>query len=224
VFEAASKKLERAAYFLSRLEALVNGAGGFAYIKREKQQELRANLDGFFFEIISAKDMFLQGINDKCNLGLERDEATNIAALKRCLKCKGELKALNAVVSIERNLHKKNTWLWILNNYRNSSTHRDLLPIGHEAKIECVIQDKQLFDKMKQGKIRLGLIGDRQDIKIPSNVPKVTIPPENVKSYLFKDPEDSSKGNMSLEVIPYCKQSLEKMSEFLGKLYSELND
>jgi len=223
VFEGVNKKLGRAAYFSSRLEALANEAGGFAYIKREKQQELRANLDGFFFEIISAKDMFLQGINNKYHLGLERDEATNIAALKRCLKCKGELKALKAVVSIESNLHKKNTWLWILNNYRNSATHRDLLPIGHEAKIELIIQDKQLFDKMKQGKIRIGLIGDRQGLKIPSDVPKVTIPPENVKSYLLKDPEDSSKGNMDLEAIPYCKQSLTKMKHFLEDLYSKLD-
>jgi hypothetical protein len=223
VFEGVDKKLERAAYFLSRLEALAEEAGDFAYIKRDKQQEMRANLDGFFFELISAKDMFLQGINNKYQLGLERDEATNIAALKRCLKSKRELKALKVVVSIERNLHKKDTWLWILNNYRNSATHRDLLHIGREAKVECIIQDKQLFDKMKQGKIGIKLMLNGQDRKISTDIPKVTIPPENVKSYLFKDPEDSSKGNMSLEVIPYCKQSIEKMSEFLGKLYSELN-
>lgn len=233
MFAGVNEKLERAGYFLSNLKALAEDAGGFAYIKRDKQQEMRANLDGFFFEIISAKDFFLQGVNNGCGLGLEREKATKIAQLKGRLK--GRLsdlenpptdtialeKALQVVTSIGRFLDNKDSWLWRLSNYRNSATHRELLHVGHEVKATITVE-KHLFDKIRQGKAVIKLIYEGEEKEISPEVPKVDIPRENIKTYLFKDPEDPSKGNADMEVIPYCEQSLTRMKEFLEGLYSEL--
>ena len=66
MFGGVYEKLERATYFLNNLKTIADDAGGFPYVK--KSQELRASLDGFFFEIVSAKDFFLQGVNDHCKL------------------------------------------------------------------------------------------------------------------------------------------------------------
>jgi hypothetical protein len=83
MFTGVYEKLERAEYFLNNLKNLSRDAGGFPYIK--KTQEMRANLDGFFFELISAKDFFLQGMNDHYGLGLRKQEATDIVQLRRHL-------------------------------------------------------------------------------------------------------------------------------------------
>jgi len=130
VFDAVSKKLERADYFLNNIKALAEASGGFAHV--DDQHKLRANLDAFFFELISAKDFFLQEINEKY-VRLPKDEATQIDKLKRCLSCSGHTDTLMVVELIERELSNKNSWLWRLNNYRNSATHRELLRFGHEA-------------------------------------------------------------------------------------------
>ena len=182
MFEAVDKKLERAAYCLENLKTLASEAKEFAHIPADKQQAMRANLDCFFFEIISAKDFFLQGINDKY-AGLPRDEGTHIDKLKGCLRCKNANDALGVIESIEGELREKTSWLWRLNNYRNSATHRELLHMSHVA---------NLADPY-------------------------------VKTYLFKDPEDSSQGNADMEVMPYCEQSLKDMKSYLEGLYSKLN-
>jgi hypothetical protein len=226
MFEGVNKKLERAEYCLQNLKTLASDAEGFAYIPREKQQAMRANLDCFFFEIISAKDFFLQGINDSY-AGLAKNEATGIRQLKICLKCKDASNALEVVKSIEKELSDKNSWLWRLNNYRNSSTHRDLLSLGHHAKIDPVELDKAAFEKMQQaraeGTFGIKPIFEGEERSIPPNVQRVNVKPENIKTYLLKDPEDPSQGNADIEVIPYCEQSLEKMTRFLKELYSQLS-
>jgi hypothetical protein len=61
-----------------------------------------------------------------------------------------------------------------------------------------------------------------EEISIPPNAVRVNIKPEKVKTYLLKDPEDPSQGKADIEVIPYCEQSLEKMTKFLKELYSQL--
>lgn len=55
-----------------------------------------------------------------------------------------------------------------------------------------------------------------------SGKPKVNSMLVNPKTYLFKDPEDGSQGNMDTEVIPYCEQSLKKMKKFLEDSYNNL--
>ncbi len=223
MFVGVCEKLERAGYFLNNLKTLAEEAGGFPYIK--KRQQMRANLDGFFFEIVSAKDFFLQGINDHYGLGLRKQEATDIARLKQCLAGKSEAKGLEIVVLIEKQLSTKNSWLWQLNNYRNSATHRELLHLGHEVKfgMDKMALSDEIRTMMKQGKYRIKPIFEGQETSIPPDVPKVDVPRENIKTYLFKDPEDPSQGNADIEVIPYCEQSLEHMREFLEKLYSDLS-
>lgn len=222
MFQGVNEKLERAGYFLNNLKTMAQDAGSLSSIKSHKRQEMRANLDGFFFEVVSAKDLFLQGINNHYGLGLRKQEATDIAQLKRCLECKSESKASEIVASIEKQLSNTDTWLWQLNNYRNSATHRELLHLGHEAKIDLKTDNKALFDKIKQGKVVIKPIFKEQEQAISRDVPRVDIPRENVKTYLFRDPEDSSQGNADIEVIPYCEQSLKIMRKFLEELYSEL--
>jgi hypothetical protein len=233
MFAGVNEKLERAGHFLNNLKTLAGDEGGFAYIKREKQQEMRANLDGFFFEIISAKDFFLQGINDHYRLGLKKNKATDTDRLIRELGNHDLNNALKVVTTIKEFLNEKKlrpeqklrddqySWLWRLKNYRNSATHRELIHPGHEA--EATIQvNKDLFDKIQQGKLVIKPICEGEEGEIPPEVPRVYVPRENIKTYLFKDPEDSSKGNTDIEVIPYCKQSLTRMKELLERLYSEL--
>jgi len=202
---------------------LAEEAGGFPYIK--KTQELRANLDGFFFEIISAKDFFLQGINDHYVLGLPKRKATKIAQLEKKLDCKGESEASKIVGSIKEQLRHEDTWISKLNNYRNSATHRQLLPLGHEVKASLAL-NKALYDTIaqaaKEGSLRMIPISRGQEQLITPDIPKVQMPPESIKTYLFKDPEEPQKGNMDTEVLPYCEQSLEQMRDFLENSYNGL--
>ena len=182
MFEGTDMKLEMAYYFLSNIKRLADDVGGIAYVRSGKRNELEANLDGFFFELISAKDFFLQGINDNY-VNLAKEKATKLNLLKSSLAAGKNTKALKVVESIEKELSDKTSWLWRLNNYRNSATHRELLGIGYVASTNL----------------------------------------DHVEAHLFEDPEDSGKGNMQLEVIPYCEQSLKAMSDFLEELYSKLS-
>jgi len=217
------KKLERAEYFLDNLKTFTEEAGGFAYIPSDKQQAMRANIDGFFFELISAKDFFLQDINDHYDLGLRKQDATSIDQVKNCLRCKNEKKALEVILSVEKEIiSTKNTWQWQLNHYRNTATHRELLPFGYEVKWNYITSNKELFDKMKRGEVVIKPIIKGQEKEIPPDIPRVDIPRENISIHLFKDPEDPKKGNLKIEVLPYCEESLKNMKEWLESLYSQL--
>jgi len=216
LFSGVKEKLERASYFLNNLKTLADDAGGIAYIKSDKRQEMRANLDAFFFEIISAKDFFLQGINDRY-VGLSRRRGTDISELKQQLS---DVKAQKVVTKIEKLLGNQRSELWTLNKYRNSATHRELLHVGLEATITL---EKAVFNNIqRQGKKVIKIIPEGQEKEVPPDAIKVEIPRDSVKMYLFKDPEDPSQGNMDIEIIPYCEQSLEFMRTLLEKLYFEL--
>ena len=95
------------------------------------------------------------------------------------------------------------------------------LHLGHTAKFTIKV-DKDTFKKMQQGKFVIKPIYEGEERDIPPGTPRVNIPRENIKTYLFKDPEDPAKGNADIEVIPYCEQSLTRMKELLARLYSEL--
>jgi hypothetical protein len=234
MFEGVDKKLERAAYCLQNLKTLASDSEGFAHIPREKQQSMRANLDCFFFEIISAKDFFLQGVYDACSLTSLKRHQVNESKLIAHLP---DGKAKQVVTKIcdlldgsnlrpEQKLQDdQDSWLWRLNNYRNSATHRELLPLGHVAKTHQVV-DKATFEKIRQAMAKGTLVikprFEGEGKSIPPNVPRVDVKPENIKTYLLKDPKDPSQGNADIEVIPYCEQSLEKMTGFLKGLYSQL--
>ncbi len=235
MFEGVDKKLERAAYCLQNLKTLASDSRGFAYIPRERQQAMRANLDCFFFEIISAKDFFLQGIYDACWVTSLKRHQVNESKLMAHLP---DGKAKQVVARIydslddrnlrpEQRLHDdEDSWLWRLHNYRNSATHRELLHLGHHAKTHWVV-DKATSEKIQQAKAKgTSAIKPRfegEEESIPPSVPRVDVKPEDVKTHLLKDPEDPSQGNADVEVIPYCEQSLEKMTRFLKELYSQLS-
>jgi hypothetical protein len=221
MFPSVYVKLKCAEYFLDNLKTLAENAGGFPHIKEKEQ--LRANLDGFFYEVISAKDFFLQGINDYYGLGLRKQKATDMGKLKKCLDDKGESNASGTIIRIEELLAVSGTWLWELNNYRNSATHRELLHFGHvvevgtaimvgggsrDVKSQLVLLLKQIIKTLRQ--------------KFIKDTRKINIPSEGIRTYLFKDPEDPQQGNSDIEVIPYCEQSLSQMREFLESLYSNL--
>jgi hypothetical protein len=220
MFRGVNEKLERAGYFLDNIKGLAKEANDIAHIKREKQQHLRANIDAFFFEIISAKDFFLQGLNDKY-ANLPKDEGTQLNKLKRC--CLEHSRALEVLKSIEKELSNSSSWLWKLNNYRNSATHRELLHIWNSVNTEAVV-DKELFEKMKQAEAegRLRIVPIFKGEEIPTEVPRFEISSEKWTIYFFKDPEDPEKGNADIEIIPYLEDSLKQMKYFLDSLYSEL--
>ncbi len=220
MFIGVNEKLERANHFLSNLKTLAEEAGGFPYIR--KGQEMRANLDGFFFEIISAKDFFLQGINDNYGNLLPKNECTkNLGKLEIMLK-DIDTNAFEVIHHIKTLLSSKGSWLWVLNNYRNSATHRELLHFGNVVSFTCKV-DKATFDKLKQKKLTVKPVFEGEEKTIQSDIPKVNIPLENIKTYLFKDPEDPSQGNLDIEVIQYCEQSLETMKSFLDSSFAKLN-
>jgi len=123
VFSTVEKKLDRAEYFLNNFRNMARASGGLPHVKSEDLNKVRANLDGFFFELISSKELFLQGINDKY-AHLTRREGTRIRLLKARLS--GYPNALEVVELIEKEM-SEGTWLSILTNYRDAAAHRELL-------------------------------------------------------------------------------------------------
>jgi len=221
LFSEVTTKLELARYFLDNLKALAAGVGGLAYIKKEELLERRANLDGFFFEIVSVKDFFLQKINDRYEVGLPKNEATTkLADLKRCLEEK-DTNASKVVGRIQRLLSIKNSWLWTLNNYRNSATHRELIHLEHSVLITPEMVERNMFEKIRRREVYTRPILEGEEIA--SGAVRLDIPIGNVKTYLLRDPEDPSQGHADMEVIPYCEQSLERMRNYLEELYSKLS-
>jgi len=146
MFKGTDTKLEMAYYFLSNIKRLADEVGGIAYVRAGKRTELEANLDGFFFELISAKDFFLQGINDKY-VNLTKDKATKVRLLKSSLADKNNTKALKVVESIEKELSDKASWLWRINNYRNSATHRELMHFARTVTIPATTDVKMYLFK-----------------------------------------------------------------------------
>ncbi len=160
MFDSVVKKLERAEYCLNTLNSLAEEARGFAHIPSDKQQEMRASLDSFFFELVSAKDFFLQAINDHYKLGLKKKEATDIDRLKSCLKCREISSAGGVIEEIARAFKDKNSWQWRVNNYRNAATHRELLRLGYE--INTNWNDAKVFlhkDPEDPGQGNLDILG-----------------------------------------------------------------
>ena len=122
-----------ARYFLNNLKSLADEAGSFAHIGSSKRIEADANLDGFFFELISAKDFFLQEVNRKFNSWLKSKEVSE-----------GKLLSLNIPQNAKEQVEKiqvkrsdDSTWFWRINNYRNVATHRRLFQWGFVASSEA---------------------------------------------------------------------------------------
>jgi len=115
--EGFEEKLKAAEYFLNKLKELERDAG---HLSLADLFLIRVNLDGFFFEIIAAKDLFLQLINELFNAGLKNSEVNE----DKLLKSNIDQKVRDAVLKIKQLLSDKSSWLWRLNNYRNVTSHR----------------------------------------------------------------------------------------------------
>ena len=157
MFDSVSKKLKMAQCFLDNLKGLANDAGGFAHIGSSKRIEADANLDGFFFELISAKDFFLQEVNRKLKLGLKSKEVSEDSLLRRNMPQSAE----EQVKKIKDKLSDDSTWLWRINNYRNCATHRWLFQRGFVASSEAERVKVYLFrdpDKPEKGNSDMEII------------------------------------------------------------------
>ena len=123
-FSSVNRKLLRARYFLEQMKQ-----------ERLVTDGWLANLDGFFFEIISSKDFFLQAVNDQCKLNLTKRQATKTEKLMRELENKGYYAASKSIRVIDTDLKNETSWLFRLNNYRNSATHREITNVLIEVNI-----------------------------------------------------------------------------------------
>jgi len=119
-FVPVEEKLKAAEYFLDNLKKLEKEV---KHLSSADPFLARVNLDGFFFEVITAKDLFLQLINKLFKAGFKSGEVT----IDKLLSINIEQKAKDAVLKIKQLLSDKSSWLWRLNNYRNVTSHRALL-------------------------------------------------------------------------------------------------
>lgn len=217
MFNGVNEKIERAEYFLNCLKKLEAEFGALSAVSKERSQEMRANVDGFFFELVSAKDFFLQGINDTYHADLPRDEATNIKKLKSKL---GDTSAVEVVESIEKLMSNTGSWLWKINNYRNSAIHRELAHFGFFLTLEEGVILKAIDNMKKQGAKGIKVTTKEKKKEVPPDY--VTVEPKEIKVYLFKDPEKPQEGCADIEVIPYLDKSIKQMRTYLHELYGRL--
>lgn len=129
-FIPIDEKLKAAEYFLDNLKKLEKEA---KHLSSADVFLTRVNLDGFFFEVIAAKDLFLQLINKLFKAGFKSGEVTT----DKLLSINIEQKAKDTVLKIKQLLSDESSWLWRLNNYRNVTSHRALL--SRHIKIELVV-------------------------------------------------------------------------------------
>ena len=132
-FAPIEEKLKAAEYFFNKLKELEKNA---RHLSSADPFLTRVNLDGFFFEVIAAKDLFLQVVNKLFNAGLKSGEVNE----NKLLTSNIEQKAKDTVSKIKRLLSDESSWLWRLNNYRNVTSHRALL--SRHIKIELGVGSK----------------------------------------------------------------------------------
>jgi homoaconitase/3-isopropylmalate dehydratase large subunit len=84
-FIPVDEKLKAAEYFLDNLRTLEKEA---KHLSSADPLLTRVNLDGFFFEVIAAKDLFLQLINKLFKTGFKSGKVRQINYLARILSRK----------------------------------------------------------------------------------------------------------------------------------------
>ncbi len=165
------------------------------------------------FEGVLKKIDLLEGINGYFHLDIPSKE---VYGDKLIICCSLPIHAKDVVKKIKGLLSKEKTWLWQLNNYRNSATHREI-PRFHyvtEGPTVEVRAGEELKPQIKldpDTKVRVELIIAGRTFKFG-----------DTQVYLLKDPDDPDQGRADVRIIEYCEQSLNKMKKFLEDLYSEL--
>ena len=124
MFDSVEAKLEAARYFMDLLKSLERESGGI--LASASPRIVTALLDAFLFEVIAAKDFFLQEVNDAFGSGLPRDKVHEQALLsldEATLpdRARRQVRKLMGLGS------RSNSWLWRLNNYRNAAAHRQIV-------------------------------------------------------------------------------------------------
>ncbi len=122
MFQSVEDKLEAAKYSVDSLKYLEGQSGGV--LASANPIIVTALLDAFLFEVIAAKNFFLQEINDAFAAGLSRKDVK-----EQVLLCNAKLpnQAKEQVKELWRLLSDSNFWLWRLNNYRNAAAHRNII-------------------------------------------------------------------------------------------------
>lgn len=112
-------KLFAAEQHLNTLREIEKNYGG---IMGNRRVYAEMEIDCFFAQIIGAKDSLLVQINEKLGLGLPIEEA-------KIQNLNPKLKSINQRdLLIELNtLSQPGNWLWLLNELRNHSLHREML-------------------------------------------------------------------------------------------------
>ncbi len=202
------KKLEGAEYFLNNLKNLEKKSGNLASADLFL---ILVNLDGFFFETVAAKDLFLQQINRDFKGGL----STNRVKEDKLINSKTlDEKARKAVKQIRNAVMNEMHWLWRLNNYRNATAHRSVLKITTKTTTHIAIGAD--LERPNQPRFSISNLENQQSPFLKNNTdiyPAI---------YLAEDPDNSSKGYHKQSVISYCEEVLQKMREFLDNLKSQL--
>ncbi len=122
MFRSVQDKLEAADYFIDSLKYCQKEARGI--LASASPNIVTALLDAFLFEVIAAKDFFLQEVNRAFRLGLSRKDV-NEKTLLRNAKLTNEAK--EQVGKLQGLLGNSDSWLWRLNNYRNTAAHRHVI-------------------------------------------------------------------------------------------------
>jgi hypothetical protein len=114
-------KLFAARYHLNRLENIERRTGSLVSTERI---EAEIEIDGFLCEIIGAKDALLQEINRSLGLGLAVEEV-DLGSVNREISSRGLSPSITSELNV---ITQPCHWLWKLNEYRNHSVHRTLIP------------------------------------------------------------------------------------------------
>ena len=122
MFDSVEAKLEAAGCFIDLLKSLERESGGT--LASASPRIVTALLDAFLFEVIAAKDFFLQEVNDALGLDLSRKSVSEQELVRNpqlSIEARAQVKDLLRLSS------DTNSWLWRLNNYRNAAAHRNII-------------------------------------------------------------------------------------------------
>jgi hypothetical protein len=206
------EKLKAAEYFLNELKKLEKEFGNLASADLSL---VLVNLDGFLFETISAKNMFLQEINRNFNGGLLSNQVDEY----RLINSKTlEEKAKRVAEQIKQDLINENSWLWRLNNYRNATAHRSILKIIPETTAVKTFAGKIDLERPNQQQSYNNDAYSKSENSSFSSLMASTGTVISTTLYLAEDPDDFSKGYFNQEIISYCEEVLKQMKKFFRRL------
>jgi hypothetical protein len=187
-------KLFAAEYHLSRLEDIERRTGSLVSNERIQAE---VEIDGFLCEIIGAKDALLQEINQRLRLGLAVHKV-DLGSVNKEITWRGLSPSITSELNI---ITQPCYWLWKLNEYRNHSVHRSMIVRFIRRELDETIH-----------------LTNNQAVPTPELARAEPAP----KTYLVQDPRDPNSGQSDVEVIPYFRDCLQKMSDIVGRTRSSL--